>query len=804
MRLYFQIILFGVLFLIVLTSTLSAQKLDSVLNIYAEKYQPERMYIQFDKSSYTPGDTIWLKAYLVAGITPSEYSKTFYIDFCDANGKVLSHAVYPVVESSAKGSFAIPDTLKSGFIHVLAYTKWMLNFDSAFLYNKDIPVFQKNLSETLKRTNVPDIQFFPEAGDAIVGIKSKIAFKANDLIGKPVEVSGIVLNNKGVVIDSFKSIHNGMGFFYLNTAAGETYTANWIDNEKVHHNTLLPAAKASGAMFEVISQNNEKAFIVKRSDNVPDDEKHLHLVATMNQRMVYRATINLVHVPFIRGIIPVAQLPTGILKITLFDNNWNPLSERIVFVNNGDAVFNPDVRFTSTGLNKRGKNVIEINMPDSMKGNFSIAVTDGAIGTDSSDNIISHILLTSELKGKIYNPSYYFSHNGDSTGQQLDLVMLTNGWRRFNWGTIIKGILPGITYPKDTAYLALSGKVYSADSAALLANTGDIYLGIQGKDSSYQNLALPISSDGTFGDPSIVFFDTVKIYYQFLKNKNYTKKNKNFTKKNEVRFFSGLGAPSNTGFDKNYLLSDIDILLNNHNKMFFDKKEELDHLRKVETLKNVIVKARIKSQAEILDEKYTSGLFNGGDAYRFNISNEASAKFLPSIFIYLQGRVAGLQVKPGFDSTSLRWRGGTPLLFLNELQVDSKTLSHIVMGDVAYVKVFMPPFMGAFGGGSGAIAVYTKKGDEQTVGEEALLYKNVVGYTPVTEFYSPNYEPFDTTNEADDIRTTLYWNPMLITNEENHHIILTFYNNDVSNSFRVIMEGMSKDGRLTRFEKVVK
>src|SRR6185503_3944467 len=170
--------------------------------------------------------------------------------------------------------------------------------------------------------------------------------------------------------------------------------------------------------------------------------------------MVYRATINLVNVPFIRGIIPVAQLPTGILKITLFDNDWNPLSERIAFVNNGDAVFNTDVRFTSLGLNKRGKNVIEINMPDSVKGNFSIAVTDAAIGTNSSDNIISHLLLTSELKGKVYNPSYYFSHNGDSIGQQLDLVMLTNGWRRFNWSNIVKGRLPGLTYHKDTAYLA--------------------------------------------------------------------------------------------------------------------------------------------------------------------------------------------------------------------------------------------------------------------------------------------------------------------------------------------------------------
>ncbi len=128
------------------------------------------------------------------------------------------------------------------------------------------------------------------------------------------------------------------------------------------------------------------------------------------------------------------------------------------------------------------------------------------------------------------------------------------------------------------------------------------------------------------------------------------------------------------------------------------------------------------------------------------------------------------------------------------------------MSNVAYIKVFSPPFVGAFGGGSnGAIAVYTQKGGEHVSNDRSkgLQYKIVIGYTPQKEFYSPNYSTFDARNDKEDMRSTLYWNPMILTTIENHILKFTFYNNDVTNSFRVILEGVSKDGRLTHVEKVI-
>lgn len=784
--------------LLMISSRLFAQRVDSVLNIYAEKYQPERIYIQYDKPSYAPGETIWMKAYLMTGISPSDYSKTFYVDVSDANGRILSHLVYPIIEASAKGSYTVSDTIKLSSVHIRAYTKWMLNFDSSFLYNKDIRILQKSPSKNTN-TTVSTIQFFPEGGDAIVGINSKIAFKANDQTGKPVKVSGVVLSNKGVVIDSFKSVHDGMGFFHLTPKEGETYTAKWTDEQKNTHSTPLPAAKTSGATLEVGLLKDKRPFMVRRSEDVPDNLKQLHIVATMHQQVVYMANIKLAETAFIGGAVPVAQLPTGILQITLLDNDWNPLAERITFINNNDAIFTPEVGFVKLGLNKRGLNEIEINMPDSVSGNLSIAVTDAGIGTDSADNIISRLLLTSDLKGRVYKPSYYFSNNSDSVTQNLDLVMLTNGWRRFNWANIVQGKLPDITYPKDTSYLYLSGRVYGANSTQL-RQVGDIFLLLKGADSSQQTVDLPIASDGTFKDPSVVFFDTVKVYYQFLKNRN-------FADVSEVRFNMGLPSPRRINLDQSYNLAGLDTAGSYRNRFLADEKARLEELLKSTTLAGVTVKTRTKSPLQILDEKYTSGMFSGPDAYQFDVAKDVIAQSQQTVFNYLQGKVAGLQISvdPMSGNASATWRGSATSLFLNEMPVDASTLMNTSMSDIAYVKVIQPPFMGAAGGGAGgAIAVYTRKGDEAKPKQgKGLPFKSVAGYTPVKEFYSPDYGTFDERNEQEDIRTTLYWNPMIFTDEENHKIRLSFYNNDVTNSFRVIVEGMSKDGRLTRVEKVV-
>jgi hypothetical protein len=126
------------------------------------------------------------------------------------------------------------------------------------------------------------------------------------------------------------------------------------------------------------------------------------------------------------------------------------------------------------------------------------------------------------------------------------------------------------------------------------------------------------------------------------------------------------------------------------------------------------------------------------------------------------------------------------------------------MSDVAYIKVFRPPFMGGFNGANGAIAIYTRKGnDVQSKPGKGLNNNKVFGYTLIKEFYSPNYSSFKPVNEQRDLRTTLYWNPAITFSAQRKEVVLTFYNNDVTNAFRVVIEGMTRDGRLAHVEQLM-
>src|ERR1700742_661335 len=122
---------------------LHAQKLDSMLNIYANSYPQEKIHVQLDKKIYHAGETVWFKAYIFSGADPSLLSRNFYAELSDPSGAIVQRKVYPVSESSTAGSFDLPKTLKDRHLHFRAYTTWMTNFDTAFFFEKDIRIFGK-------------------------------------------------------------------------------------------------------------------------------------------------------------------------------------------------------------------------------------------------------------------------------------------------------------------------------------------------------------------------------------------------------------------------------------------------------------------------------------------------------------------------------------------------------------------------------------------------------------------------------------------------------------------------------------
>jgi hypothetical protein len=306
----------------------------------------------------------------------------------------------------------------------------------------------------------------------------------------------------------------------------------------------------------------------------------------------------------------------------------------------------------------------------------------------------------------------------------------------------------------------------------------------------------PVASNGTFYDPNIIFFDTLSVYYQPPKSFSGA----------DVRFMeSRLPALNYIGRKRLPPNPFMDTAGFYRHMQLADENARLIASMRGKTLETVVVKGTTKPSVQVLDEKYTSGLFRGADAYQFDLVNDPMSSSYMSIFNYLQGKVAGLQITGGGSNVSMQWRGSAPQLFLDEVPTDVSMIANIPVNDVAYVKVFRPPFFGAAGGGAGGgIAIYTRRGnDVKSAPGKGLNTNTITGYTPIREFYAPNYGTFNKQNEQRDVRTTLYWNPTIETSPQKSIVRFTFYNNDVSQAFRIVIEGLSKDGQLTHFEQVL-
>lgn len=790
---------------------LNAQSFDTILTKLDSQYRQEKLYLHFDRSAYSPGETIWFKAYLFAGNVQSDISKTIYAELTDDKGKVLERKTAPAILSSAASFFDIPKDFTGSVVYVRAYTKWMLNFDSTFLYNKAIPVLnakqivnkstpstQKTTQPIAKKTSSYLLHFFPEGGDLVEDVESRVAFKATMGTGLPANVAGNIFDSKKNKIISFSSAHDGMGSFILQPKTGEKYTAVWKDASGEVHETILPLAKQNGIVLEVNAFANEIVFKIRRSANALP-YPFVYVVAQMNQELLYRAKANFSKSTSPSGVIPSANFPAGIVQVTVFTPDEKPIAERITFINPAASSFITDLNAAIKNLDKRKRNVIQVDVPDTLLTNLSVAVTDADLDpVQERENIFSGVLLTSDIKGYVHNPAYYFSSDADSVSQHLDLVMMTNGWRRFKWDEVLSGHFVNIKHMPEN-YLSIEGRMYGVNKT-LMANK-EINSIIQLKNGNKQFLNTALQPEGRFVYPNMIFYDTAKFYYQINNDKRQALTTRaSFEIKNSFLKESLRYKP-----DSSLLLSVTipDPVVQARNTEIYKEQLTQEELNKVKVLKDVVITTRKKTKQEVMDEEYSSGLFSGSNAKIMIPDDDPSSMGSRNVFEYLQSKVAGLQIIPNGGDYVISWRGSATALFVNEMSADVTQLQSISMSDIAMVKIFPPPFFGAVGGGGGgAIAVYQKKGASAMQAIKGLDYVNITGYSPIREFYSPDYsKPDDGGNP--DLRKTLYWNPFVITDKKNRRILLPFYNNDITKKIKIIIEGCDEEGKLTRIEKVL-
>lgn len=779
-----------------------SQQIDSMMSVYAEQFPTEKIHIHFDKSIYNKEETIWYKIYILSGTELTGLSKNVYVEWYDTTGRMLKQTVAPLYQSTAKGSFDVPVDYSGNFIHVKAYTRWMLNDDSAYAYSRNLTintgVASQNKKPVVLKTRV---ETFPEGGFLIQGLRSRVAFKATNQYGLPVLIKGFLVNDKNKVLDTLKVQHDGMGSFMLTSKPEEKYQINWTDENGKTGTTPILVTKSEGARLSITTTNDKAIVQVERTQNATDNFKHLNLLVHMNQTLFYKVNLNVTEKTLLNAAVPIDELPTGILQFTLFTSDWIPVAERIVFINNRLHEFNAKVTPQLVSFERRGKNVFDISVSDTTSTNMSVSVTDASIVTPDANTIYSDLTLSSDIKGKIYNPAYYLSSDADSVTANLDLVMLTNGWRRFDWDKIKAGVLPKVQYPIETDLLKITGKVYGMKSIST-ATPVVLNMIIVGKDSSKNFLFTPVEKDGFFEQKGTFFYDTARILYNF----NGNEKLKDLL---QVKFENGLlrQVPKKIQYPDTYRnFNWSDSLAKSKMNYFLDQQEQLKRRMASATLQEVIVKSRTKSKDQIVEEKYTSGLFAGGDAYSFNLLDDPAALSALDVLSFLQGRVAGLLISGSGSQASLSWRGGTPDLFLNEMKSQIDVIQSINVRDIAMVKVFRPPFFGSIGGGSGgAIAIYTRRGNDtksEPSDNKSMESTVLGGYSRFKEFYSPQYDKPSETFETD-IRTTLYWNPYVITNKKNPRVRVQFFNNDFSKKLQVVLEGINADGKMTRVVKLL-
>jgi hypothetical protein len=725
------------------------------------------------------------------------------MEWFDQNGKLIRQHVAPLFQSTAKGSFDLPADYTGNIIRMKVYTRWSLNDDPAFGFERDIVINNNEpIIKPSKTENNTIVNVFPEGGELITGLNSLVAFKATDRFGKPVKIKGLLVNQLGKSLDTIKVRHDGMGSFRLMPKAGETYSLKWIDPAGNTGIIGIPVNKKEGITLSVTTNNEFANVKVERTASIPENFKRLNLLVHMNQIVLFKVSLNTADKQLLAANIPIEGLNTGILQFSLFSTDWLPIAERIVFVNNREHEFGAKLIPQLVTLTKKGKNVFDIFVADTTITNMSVAVTDASLeSTQANHTIYSDLLLSSELKGKIHNPGYYLSSDADSVTANLDLVMLTNGWRKFNWEKLKASIAPEIKYPVETDMIRVSGKVYGLKNVS--ANDLMLNLIIQNKDSSKNFIFQPVTKEGLFQSENMFIFDTARIFYNFNQNQK-------LNEITQVQFDNGLLKASGKQLELNnenmLNLWNDSVSLAKMNA-FLQMQEDWKKRSSYKSLQEVIIKSKAKSNTQALDERYASGLFSGGDAQVFDFLNDPAALGGIDIISYLQGRVAGLVINRSGASTSMSWRGATPDLYLDQMQVGADFIQSINVSDIAMVKVFRPPFFGSMGGGSGgAIAIYTKKGGDfkgdNSKSSKSMQSALLVGYTRFKEFFNPQYDNPAENNETD-IRTTLYWNPYVITNKKSPRFKVQFFNNDISKRLQIVLEGVNADGKMTRVTKIL-
>lgn len=788
----------------------------------------EKVFLHLDKSEYASGETIWIKSYLLAGAghIPSPFSKNLYVELVSADGDVKKRLNLRSNEGLSKGSIVLQKDIDPGFYYLRAYTNWMKNQPSDYFFNKKIKIQSLKEDEVVSEEKMDrkiQLSFYPEGGNMIRGIAARVAFEIEGVNTNQDPISGKVFNEKDEEVAALKTSHNRKGIFVL-LPKSDSYYAK-IDGYDTKFQ--LPAPKASGIALSVNNQAKDFINILLKS-NAPETAKFYILVHTRGY-ITYASEVTLKGT---RGFARVDKrtLPDGISHITIFDSRMSPIAERLAFVNNGQQL-NIQVSTKEPSYTTRDLATIDLEVTDHegnpIQGSFSMSVFDAnLVQNDQLDyNIKANLLLTSDLRGHIKNPSQYLKDDEESQ-KSLDLLMMVNGWRRFDWKDLDDPLVEP-AYPFERS-LELAGSMTKKNGS--IVKNGRVLM-LNTRRSESEPRFVTTDEAGNFRFNKLEFYDTSGIVLQGFQKKRLKditfKIDTEFEKLALNKFNMNLAADNPTRVKAMKELAVTSIFVDStyrkiNDEIYLDdvyvtaaKREE-----RYRTLNSQYGKGEAYINFSDIPEEFKQGrdpfVMMLGRLAGFSLSNPSGAgSFSSPTNSSISGGFGGGSTggsgggrvstseadtsDPYFRKPTLRQGPyqGTPLILIDNVQVPFTAVYDLRASEVDYVEVYKSASAAMFGvnGSNGAIAIYTLKGDR--------MFKNVLksnftiisenGYHTAREFYAPKYDDTNTQQYIPDERSTLFWAPM-ITTDANGKASIEFYTHDKNTNVFIDVQGISKQG----------
>lgn len=769
----------------------------------------EKLHLTLDRLYYEAGDTAWFRGTLVSADNLSYMLKTNYItvELHDRDGQLITRR--KVTRSGLCFHHCLPlgEDLPSGDYILSAYTSWMRNFDSDFFFSRRLRVTNRfdDVASADAKTSPKafdfSVQFFPEGGQILVNVPDtqRIAFAAMGSDGYPVEVDGQLLSDADAPLADVRSLHDGMGAFAyaigqrpgkVRFTLRDYADANGMPLSRTFD---LPDGVADTSAVALQVVGNQVRILGARHDS-------LRLIVHGGARLVSQSRV----VAGQTVPLDMATLRMGINHLVLADENGIGLSRRLLFRCDSLSSANPIAKISDT-IENRSLVTMKLHLEDvaghSAWGDFAVSITDGGFVSAEAfrhdGDIVSNLLLTSDLKGYIHQPGWYFA-DGRVRREELDLVMLTHGWCRFATDDIgHEPALREFPHPLEQNEW-LSGEVYNLKKSDLGKN-----LPISVYDSTGMSLGMgKIDSLGKFFIGDLHYPDEAPLEIRVL-----SKTSKPYYKFDEPTFpdfsvrwpMSVQRRPWRSVADS--ASSDINLL----------------HGERVRMLDKVEVKAQRRDTSD-----YTGGkiLFQGSlnasslaKEIDLNVHNTALdlirqmredvwwEHFPPdkkvryivrrsdkkNIWSSRSFRIEEILARipsDKVDSISCSVSSGKLRMILNE-----KTMMQSSPAEIQRV-----------------IRVYLRSGYEfeNVLPDRRRRTYQTFGYTMPVEFYHPIYETEEQRSAPEpDFRKTLQWLPSVQTDRDGN-VEIRYYESDHTSAPRhLVIEGVTFTGRPVHLEQVI-